>query len=186
MKTRMNRDERIRREYFLWLCNLIMKPGRIGLEFLWSLHQVEFYWTVPNDDNRLHDGTNLREYFIDSVFSNYYSSLDGPCSILEMLVALSQRMDFQMSEIGASDNPGRWFWELIDNLNLEEFSDNSSKNECRQKAAINQEKLKIFMDRSYSRSGHGGLFPLKKPNKDQRKVEIWYQMMAYLMEKYPN
>jgi hypothetical protein len=28
----------------------------------------------------------------------------------------------------------------------------------------------------------GGFFPLTHPNDDQRKVEIWYQMNAYLDE----
>jgi hypothetical protein len=36
--------------------------------------------------------------------------------------------------------------------------------------------------RLYTTSGYGGLFPLEEPKEDQRKVEIWYQMMAYLGE----
>jgi hypothetical protein len=34
-----------------------------------------------------------------------------------------------------------------------------------------------------SDGGNGGLFPLNEPNEDQRDVEVWYQMMAYLQER---
>ena len=42
-----------------------------------------------------------------------------------------------------------------------------------------------MLAREYSDNGHGGLFPLKNPKKDQRKVEIWYQMTEYINENYP-
>ena len=48
--------------------------------------------------------------------------------------------------------------------------------------------LKLFpsppVERRYKRSGEGGLFPLKNAAKDQRKVEIWYQLSSYLLENY--
>ena len=36
--------------------------------------------------------------------------------------------------------------------------------------------------RMFSRDGSGGLFPLRRFDRDQRSVEIWYQMQAWLME----
>ena len=33
-------------------------------------------------------------------------------------------------------------------------------------------------------NGTGGLFPLKRPRVNQRRVEVWYQMSEYLMENY--
>ena len=44
------------------------------------------------------------------------------------------------------------------------------------------EILNKFIDRTYRASGYGGLFPLRHSKEDQRKVEIWYQMAAYLIE----
>jgi len=38
--------------------------------------------------------------------------------------------------------------------------------------------------RRYSKTGKGGLFPLKHPKKDQTEVEIWYQMQQYVMENF--
>jgi hypothetical protein len=36
--------------------------------------------------------------------------------------------------------------------------------------------------RTYDRRGHGGLFPLQRSNRDQRRVEIWYQLSEYLLQ----
>jgi hypothetical protein len=44
--------------------------------------------------------------------------------------------------------------------------------------------LTNLVERTYQKNGKGGLFPLKQPAKDQRRVEIWYQMAAYLNENY--
>jgi hypothetical protein len=44
--------------------------------------------------------------------------------------------------------------------------------------------LDRIIERTYQRNGVGGLFPLKRDKKDQRKVELWYQMNAYLIENY--
>jgi hypothetical protein len=34
--------------------------------------------------------------------------------------------------------------------------------------------------RTYEPNGVGGFFPLENPNEDQREVELWYQMSAYV------
>ncbi len=39
-----------------------------------------------------------------------------------------------------------------------------------------------FMRREYDECGQGGLFTLRNPRYDMRKMEIWYQMMGYLEE----
>jgi hypothetical protein len=33
-------------------------------------------------------------------------------------------------------------------------------------------------------NGTGGLFPLKMPKVNQRRVEIWYQMSAFIEENF--
>ena len=43
--------------------------------------------------------------------------------------------------------------------------------------------IKRFLERAYNRSGRGGLFPIKRVLKDQRRVEIWYQMMDYISQE---
>jgi hypothetical protein len=36
--------------------------------------------------------------------------------------------------------------------------------------------------RNYHADGRGGFFPLQNPDVDQTKVEIWYQLNAYVSE----
>jgi hypothetical protein len=50
--------------------------------------------------------------------------------------------------------------------------------------SLNYKKLAVLNKREYFPSGKGGLFPLENPREDQTKVEIWYQMHAYVMENY--
>ena len=46
-------------------------------------------------------------------------------------------------------------------------------------------KLNKWMNRDIGYDGSGGLFPLKNPPGDERKVEIMYQMYAYVHENFP-
>ena len=129
---------------------------------------------MPNDDNRATEGQDLREEFletsgIDIVDENWMTL---GCSFLEMLIALSRRLDFETSA-GARE----WFWCLLDNLELRHLTD-----------AVDippesiDEKINAVIWRTYSFNGRGGLFPLRHPAKDQRQVELWYQLNAYLLE----
>ena len=72
---------------------------------------------------------------------------------------------------------------LIENLDLVKFDDISLDEDG------NFDEIDIrlsnFMERTYTRNGYGGLFPLTKSKENQRNVEIWYQMSAYLEENYP-
>jgi len=92
--------------------------------------------------------------------------------MLEMLIALSQRLSFE-----GEGKSRRWFWHLIENLNLNIYND---------KHGVPFEEVNAILDRviwrTYNRDGSGGLFPLRRAARDQRKIEIWYQMSAYLLE----
>ena len=96
-----------------------------------------------------------------------------------MLIALAQRLEFETALSKWEKSTAQWFWVLINNLGLDTFTDENFDME-----AV-QEKVQIFLDRKYEKNGEGGLFPLKNPKEDQRRIEIWYQMSAYLFENYP-
>lgn len=163
-------DER----YLSWLHAQVesVKQPHMSQHQVWTLlrqlYQKEFVWLVPNDDNRVADGLALRpEFFAESglEFEESWSILG--CSFLEMLVGLTRRLEF---EVGTP--AGDWFWELIFNLQLKRMSQ-----------ARRDEALNIVIWRRYEPDGRGGLFPLKHPTKDQRDVEIWYQLNAYILER---
>lgn len=142
-----------------------------------QLYRYEFVWIVPNDDNRLEDGRDLRaiflaEYGITEVDQNW---LDMGCSMLEMMIALSRRLAFD-----TEDEPREWFWQLVDNLGMHDFNDRMYDDRIEQRV---DNTLYRVVWRQYMPDGAGGLFPLQYPTQDQREVEIWYQFNAYLLER---
>lgn len=165
--------------YFKWLYSQVANPhARNPRATHWQLCKIlykkEFVWIVPNDDNRIEDGKDLRYEFVDAQrLQNVDPSwVNLPCSMLELLIGLSRRFSFE-----AEGEPARWFWEMMDNLELSRYHDRRDYSEDEV-----DEVLERVIFRTYSYSGKGGLFPLKNPEKDQRNVELWYQMSAYILE----
>lgn len=165
--------------YLRWLYSQVASPRlRSPQKRYWKLtrtmYTTEFFWLVPNDDNRVEDGRVLRYEFLDlnRRFDPDPDWLALGCSFLEMIIALSRRLAFE-----AQRTPDWWFWELMKNVGLADCHDASDTTE---------DEIKQVLDtviwRTYRRNGHGGLFPLDNPEKDQRKVEIWYQLNTYLLD----
>lgn len=168
--------------YLTWLYSQVgsVRDRRRNKTF-WSLLRIlygqQFVWFVFNDDNRAADGQQLRSEFIreEGLLDVDPCWLELECSVLEMIIALSRRLSFQ-----AGGEPRTWFWHLIDNLDLHHFNDRDLPGQ----EDYVREIVDRLVYRTYQRTGHGGLFPLKRNRQDQRRVEIWYQMHAYLLENY--
>lgn len=161
--------------YFDWLyakIHLSDVPYNSYSELLNILYKTEFIWLLSGDDNRAEDGTDLRADFIrESKLDIDASWFNDGCSILELLVGFSKRAAFE-TEL----NSREWFWHFIQNLGLSGFYDGLFD------ASVVDDILYNFVWRTYEYDGTGGLFPLKFPLNDQRKVEIWYQFCAYLID----
>jgi hypothetical protein len=173
-----NKVEPLDELYLTWLYSKAASPKlRNPSKTYWTLfnhmYKKEFVWFVPNDDNRVGDGVYLRHEFLESVNRESEDSWMGlGCSFLEMVVALSYRCAFDTNH-----EPRSWFWKLLEHLDLEKYNDN---------VLYPYEEIDAILDRviwrTYDRDGKGGLFPLNNPRRDQRNVEIWYQMNAYFIE----
>jgi hypothetical protein len=171
-------DEPIEEVYFNWLYNKVAfvrhpTPSLTFYCLLRELHRTEFVWFVSGDDNRAQDGLDVRYEFLSGSFlakESYW--LDIGCSVFEVFYALAQRAEFHTSL-----TKKQWFWIFLENLNLVELSD--AKKEIKYNVS---HVMESFIWRTYEPNGQGGLFPLKYPTEDQRKVEIWYQFFAYLNE----
>lgn len=173
-------------EYFAWLYSLVDTGDRERKQYwrlLGRLHKKEFVWFIPNDDNRAIDGIALREHFADDYSldkEDCLRCLDGPCSFLEMLIAMSFRC---ANDIYDDESNIDIFWEMLDNIGLigREFQDGYFGPEQIMKV---DEAVGKVVTRGYCKDGKGGgLFPLEHPEKDQRRVELWYQMQSYILEK---
>ncbi len=166
--------------YLNWLYSQVgdvrrRNPRKTFWSILRLLYVTQFIWMIPNDDNRVEDGKNLRYEFLHE---NQINTVDRnwmqlPCSFLEMLVALSRRLAFE-----ADGETADWFWHLMGTLDLIKYNDGVQIPHEQVEDILNR-----VMYRTYRVDGHGGLFPLKNNHGlDQTKVEIWYQLNAYLME----
>lgn len=168
--------------YFVWLCGQVgcsidqKNPSKSYWRLLKQLYTKEFVWIVANDDNRAEDGRFLREEFLRGF---RVKKIDEDwvrlgCSMLELIIALSRRLAFE-----AEGEPRDWFWLLLKNLGIAHYND-SSRYSFRRVDEI----LEKVIWRQYDRNGSGGLFPLNHNiNGDQRRVEMWYQLSAYVLER---
>ena len=158
-------------EYFEWLTSQVHIPNnKIYNDLFELMHNTEFVWTVPNDDNRVQDALDLRNDFTD--LGRRKLQLAG-ATLLEVLISLSRRVAFT-----AGGDAEYWAWKLLKNLRLNRMVDPLTV----AKANRVNEIFYSLIWRTYQRDGRGGFFPLKYTMEDQTKVEIWYQMNAYINE----
>jgi len=138
-----------------------------------QLYTKKFSWFVPNDDNRVEDGRDLRDIFADELhIAPSDAWMDLECSFLELLIGLARRLAFE-----AEGEPAVWFWHMVENLGLDACTDGSRYSQEEVDA-----RLDAVIQRTYEPSGHGGIFPLRHTTRDQRQVELWYQLNEYLTE----
>lgn len=157
-------------EYYEWLVKIIdsYDPDlHVYHKLLWQLHNHEFRVKLRNDRNRIEDALELRAIF--------GKRLNHPIGIFEIMVALANRAEQSiMHDDSKGNRTSRWFWEMIDSLGLTYQQDDIyNKNEVR-------EILDRFLNRKYAPNGAGGLFTVRPPHGDMRKVEIWDQLCLYL------
>lgn len=172
----MKKGSSVAESYRHWLANQIANgnPGKTYRDLTALMFEKPFEWLVPNDDNRVMDGLELRTEFryAEHIRERALKSI-GPANFLEVLVALSRRLAF----MGGGDAPG-WAWHLMDNLGLRRMYDPLPPRKALQVIDI----LDTCIWRTYEPDGQGGFFPLSRPKEDQTKVEIWYQIPDYLEE----
>ena len=183
----------VEQDYFHWLCEMvnIEQEGKCYWNLAWTLHKIAFYPLIEHDENRAYDGVELREVYLREVNYPECIEIDGDCSVFEMLIALSRRMEFETTDpyngdienytdSDLNDRTSYWFWEILKNLGLDKYSDEDYYYFGGQHEVY--EIVDYMLSRSYSWNGEGGMFPLNNPTCDQRGVEIWYQMCAYLYD----
>ena len=165
--------------YLVWLYSQFGNPNSRNrrtrfMKLARQLYCTEFVWFIPNDDSRLEDGRQLRIEFLHEAEIPEVDPdwMELGCSFLELMIGLARRLAFQTD--GQQDD---WFWTLLENIGLHEYND---ANDWPPEEVTEVTDRVIW--RRYGYDGHGGFFPLEKAERDQTKVELWYQLSAYVIE----
>ena len=173
-------EDQVKNKYFEWLYNYVCK-GRVNnkvsyKKLFMQLHDIEFAFYIYNDLERARDGVDLRYRFaILMDDERVMDILDGPCSVLEMMVALAIRCEVTiMDDSRYGDRTNQWFWNMLTNLGISYMTDEKYDRD------IVNEKVYNFMEKRYDPDGKGGLFYIKGCKEDLRDVEIWTQLCWYL------
>lgn len=177
--------EVLRDEYLRWLEPQLRDEHDGRDKTFWTLANVmfdkEFLKDIPvflpMDENRMVDGLDLRvEWARAHGKRPHILDVLGECSFLEVLIGLSRRLSFT----AGGSAPG-WAWHLLCNLELNRMSDPITPAKVRRAQKI----MDTVIWRTYNPDGTGGFFPLAWPDTDLTKVELWYQLNAYVAELHP-
>lgn len=171
--------------YFAWLCEKAKIGEQYGKPYVrlaQELHSVPFHpgKKIHMDENRVYDGFAMRVRFMSKYGEVGSSTNRGACTMLEFLVGLASKMSFLMGEENQPSKTAEYFWHLIRNLRLLKLKDDDF-DELHGELLV-EDAVQRVQERNYGYDGDGGLFPLRRATMDQRNVEIWYQMQAWLSE----
>lgn len=161
----------MRERYFHWLLKYIgngfCRKNRY-FELLEYLFNTDYYWSIPMDGNRAADGASLRHRFVEECDEDREASyvyLSGPVSVLEVLIALSIKMEYIARgsiDIGKSS---QWFWGMIKCLNILDCYDGN----------FDKEKVDYFLECWFDPECEISIFP-------SSEGELWTQAMTFLSD----
>lgn len=157
-------------EYLRFLISLVYDERYFSVSYnklFKKLYDTEFVSVMLMDENRASDALKLRDGFGD---------ICHPCSVLEVLIALSNRCEEQIMHNDIQGNRmGLWFWEMIGNIGLSSMDDNRYDEEY-----VN-DILRRFLYHNYGSNGLGCAFR-SASHPDLRDEELWYQMNYHLAD----
>ena len=148
-----------------------------------ALYDIPFtYERGPNawsEINRAEDGIALRHLYFYETHDDPPLSVNGGFStMIEMLVAMSVRIETDIMGEPGHDCPWKWFWLMLDNLDLSYMDDDHFDVEKV------EENVYTFLNHDFGPNGEGSLFPLSEWKGDQRDLSIWDQTNRYMIENY--
>lgn len=165
-------------------------------EFGRYLYELPFTFVNAKDDSRAADGTALRYSFAMTFRDAYFSEIDfdefkatvkealgGPCSILEMMVALACKLEGITADPDYPDRTCMWFNKMICSLGLTGYQHKYIVEHPEWKETV-KNIIEKANKNEYEPSGKGGYFHIVSDGtfevEDMRTISIWDQAMKYL------
>lgn len=148
------------RRYFEWLVTQVDNGDAANYGHLLNdLFDREYTWVRSMDENRAAEGLYLRKEFD----ADYEREIG--CSVLEMLVALCVQFEHNIMGEPGNEDPSRWFWLILKQLDLDIFTDRN----------YDSDAVNLILDEFLS--GQKFIY-LGKPG---ARDDLWYQI-GYLSE----
>ena len=175
-------------EYYNWLLNKIEFGNftELYIGLLRRMFGTAYFSALPIDENRASDGKDLRYFFCEETgydLDDLNLAVGDSCTVLEMLIAFADLIaNKELGDAEKGDRTPDWFWRMVKNLGLLDYPGEYLPLELRLEVTT---IIQNWLNRNINYDGSGGLFPLKNPPGDERKVEFLYQMRAYLNENFP-
>ena len=172
--------------YFEWLlgricCGTSAYKRKYFSMLLWQLYSTDYTWKEPLDEDRATWGLTLRAEYSENTGKIAKNKLNLPCSMLEMMVMLAIRMEYDLSfedDPDFYDHVSDWFWGMITSMGLSK-NDDYDYSDKKTRMAVTR-----VLGRTFKANGDGGLFTLtiNSIKTDMRKCDIWHQAMLYRAE----
>lgn len=144
------------------------------------LFNIEYSYDIWQDENREADAQEMLNEWLHNERMSRYDLSWRTCSVLEVMMALAERMSYIASGAVDDNRPSYWFWRMIENIGFDIYTDdvwNSMDGD------LNVERdISAMMNHEIEPDGRGGLFPLRDSKNDQRCIELWYQMNNWMVE----
>lgn len=127
---------------------------------------------INRDRNREGDGRYLR-HTIENEFKETFNFCGAPCSFLEMMVALCNRLNLEyLGHYIDGSRPWDLFTLMLVSMGLAPDSSVLDVSTA----------TRTVIERTYNPNGRGGLFYIPGFTGDMRYLEIWDQAMIYIHE----
>lgn len=164
--------------YFEWLCNKIWSPviDICNYDRLLSfLYDTEFKWKNARDSNRAHDGISMRKEYKYEGNVDRSVSLERPCSVLEMMVALACRCERDiMDDPDLGDRTHIWFWSMVQNMGLLDMTNRD----------FDIDFVAERVEKVQSGSENYDYFVVDSTRKKDKNAEIWRKMIHWLNRNF--
>lgn len=196
----MNETRTVNQEYFTWLISQISDPDEEEKEEGYSglyaiLHRSFFFPMLEMDWNRNEEALGLitewvegtgrtEDETLDAMNTIFRSRGSGFCTMMELMVVLARRMEYELLGTESEKSAGECFEEMVRNSGMAEFTNDVIQEDPQRTEDDVLDILKTIIIRRFGWDGEGGLFPLRMPRSDQRKEELLNQMNNYIAENY--
>lgn len=158
----------------------------------YNLFKRTYIPRLKDDNNRIGDALNLRSDFIewyqdeknDIIPAEEYGNFEEEgANCLEVLLYLSLRLEEDlMYDYKEGDRTIEWFFEFINNLNLDDMTNDNFKVDSEDYIS---EALTKWIDGTYDADGRNGNIIITNRGGDLRNMSLWAQLQEFAKEYIP-